>query len=615
MCGIAGWIDWEEDISSQAGVIETMIKRLSHRGPDAQGQWLSQHAALAHRRLIVIDPQGGAQPMIYRAGDHLYALTYNGELYNFRELRGELERRGHAFRTRSDTEVLLHAYVQWGEECLSHFNGIFAFGLWDQRQQHVLLARDHLGVKPLFYAQRGSALLFASEIKALLAHPSVEAEVDAEGLAEIFQVAPLHTPGFAVYKGVNEVRPGEQIVFTRARTRVSRYWSLRSAPHPDDLETTGERVRALLDDTVRRQLIADVPVVALLSGGLDSGGLTALAAKEFQRAHRQLHTYSIDFVESEKYFTSSAVQVSLDGPWAKRVSEHAGTQHHTIVVDSSELLENLLVPLYAQDMPTAFRQEGTSLYLLFKAMKQDATVALSGESADEVFGGYVWLFTEAGRRAETFPWVTLWDSESEGRRLSPWWSPEVSENIRPQEYLARRYREARAEVPALEGEDTFHAKLREIFYMNLTRWLPVLLDRKDRMSMAVGFEARVPFCDYRLVEYVWNIPWEMKTVDKSEKGILRRALAHVLPDDVRTRKKSPYPSTQHPQYRKGLGEWLLRIVNDANAPIRPFLNVPAARELATGKVVPNLPGSLATAPLEQLIQINAWLADYHIRIR
>ncbi len=613
MCGITGWIDWEEDVSGQGVVIETMIGRLSHRGPDAHDTWLSPRAALAHHRLKVIDPQRGGQPMTYQAGEYTYAITYNGEMYNFQELRRELEIRGHTFRTQSDTEVILHAYVEWGEECTSHFNGIFAIALWDESKQQLFMARDHLGVKPLFYAQRGSALLFASEIKALLAHPSVEAEVDAEGLAEIFQAGPMHTPGFAVYIGINELRPGEQIVFTRERKHVSRYWSLHSAPHTDDVETTAEHLRALLDDTVRRQLIADVPVVSMLSGGLDSSGLTALAAREFQRRHQQLHTYSVDFVESEKYFTSSAMQVSLDEPWVKRVSEHAGTQHHTIMVDSSELLENLLVPMYAHDMP-GFGQMETSIYLLFKAMKQDATVALSGKSSDEVFGGYVWFFNAEAREADTFPWLTLWSKQQAKGQLAPWWSSEVSEKIRPHEYLKRRYLEARAEVPVLEGEDAFHAKMREIFYMNQTRWLPLLLDRKDRMSMAVGFEVRVPFCDHRLVEYAWNIPWEMKTVGDSEKGILRRAFTDVLPDDVRNRKKSPYPSTQHPQYRRGVSKWLLQIVNDANAPLRPFLNVPAAQALATGGV-PNLPGSLAVTPMEQLIQINAWLQEYHIRIR
>jgi len=615
MCGIAGWIDWEEDVSGQAAIIKTMIGRLSHRGPDAHAIWLSPRAALGHHRLTVIDLVSGGQPMVHQAGEQTYVITYNGELYNFRELRGELETRGHTFHTNSDTEVLLHTYIEWGEECTRHLNGIFAFGIWDESKQQLFLARDHLGVKPLFYAQRGSALLFASEIKALLAHPQVEAEVDAEGLAHIFSIVPIPTsaPGFAVYSDMHEVRAGEQIVFTHERKRVSRYWSLRSVPHTDDLSTTTERIRALLDDTVRRQLIADVPIGAMLSGGIDSSSLVALAAREFQREQRPLHTYSVDFVDSEKYFVSSPVQVDLDGPWAKRVSEHVGTEHHTIMVESSELIENLLVPMYAHDLPNA-GQMNASVYLLFKAMRQDAKVALSGESADEVFGGYNWFFSEKARNANMFPWVLLFGMQLGEGRSYPWWSSEVHEKLRPQEYLLRRYQEAREEVPALPGEDAFHAKMRESFYITQTCLLPMLLDSEDRMSMATGLEVRVPFCDYRLVEYVWNIPWEMKTVDGIEKGLLRRALADLLPDEVCKRKKSPYPSSQHPQYQRELSEWLLQILNDSSAPIRPFLNIPVVRILAEGNL-PNLPGSFRISPMEQIIQINAWLQEYHIRIR
>jgi asparagine synthase (glutamine-hydrolysing) len=355
-------------------------------------------------------------------------------------------------------------------------------------------------------------------------------------------------------------------------------------------------------------MIADVPVVAMLSGGLDSSGLVALAAKDFRREHRPFHTYSVDFVESEKYFTSNSWHVSQDGPWVKRVSEYVGTEHHTIQVESSELIENLIVPMYAHDAPN-LGQLSASIYLLFKAMKQEATVALSGESADEVFGGYPWFFSEEVHNTNGFPWMMLI-----APFVFPWWSAEVDEKFQPMEYLARRYQEAREEVPGLAGEDAFHAKKREIFYMNQTRMLPLLLDRKDRMSMATGFEVRVPFCDYRLVEYVWNIPWEMKTVGGMEKGILRRALADILPEDVCMRKKNPYPTTQHPLYEQGVSEWLLQILNESNAPIRPFLNIPVARMLAEGNF-PGLPASFRVVPMEQIIHMNAWLQDYHVRLR
>jgi asparagine synthase (glutamine-hydrolysing) len=608
MCGIAGLIDWQKDLSSQGPIIEAIIGRLSHRGPDAHSIWVSSSAALAHHRLAVVDPEAGKQPMIHEEGDQTFVIVYNGELYNFRELRSELSIRGHFFHSNSDTEVLLHTYLEWGEECTQHLNGIFAFGVWDENKQQLFMARDHLGVKPLFYAERGTTLLFASEIKAILAHPDIHAEVDAEGLAKIFSGVPIHTPGSIVYSNIKEVRPGEQIVFTREGKRVTRYWSLSSAPHTDNLGTTTERIRALLNDIVKRQLITDLPLVAMLSGGLDSSGLVALAAREFQREHkRQLHTYSLDFVDSRKYFTSSPMQVSLDEPWVKRVSDYVGTRHHTITIGTADLLENLLTPTYAHDMPSFFGQMESSLYLHCKAMRREgATVAVSGEAADEIFGGYDWFFDEEARTADMFPWQMLF-----GNQNSPWWSSEVTEKIQPQEYLARRYQEALEEVPTLPGENAFDARMREIFYMNQTRFLPILLDRVDRMSMAVGLEVRLPFCDYRLLEYAWNIPWEMKTVGDMEKGILRRAFADVLPSDVSRRKKSPYPTSQHPEYQKGISRWLLQILNDANAPIRPFLNIPVAQALAVG-YLPDLPGSLRVSPMEQIIKINAWLQEYRV---
>ena len=603
-----GWIDWQEDLTRQEALVERLADTLCHRGPDAQGRWLSPRAALAHRRLIVIDPQSGGQPMVYQEGNRTFAITYNGEIYNFRELRRELEGYGHTFRTLSDTEVILHAYAQWGEACVQRLNGIFSFGLWDEQKQQLLLARDHLGVKPLFYARRGSAILFGSELKVLLAHPLVKAEVDAAGLAEILTFA--RVPGSGIYRDVHELRPGHLAICRKQGIHISRYWSLRSAPHTDDLPATAEYIRALLEDTVKRQLIADVPIVTLLSGGLDSSGLTAMAASEFKREGKELHTYSIDFVDSAQHFQSTPLHPSLDAPWVRRMSEHVGSQHHTIMVDTPALVESLLVPLYAHDFPTA-GQMTSSLYLLFHAMKQDATVALSGESADEVFGGYPWFHSEAALNGQTFPWTAAFLGRMDSG-LS-WLSPDLVRKVRPNEHIDQQYRQAIAEVPTLEGEDALEARRREMFYLNQTRFLPFLLERKDRMSMATGFEARVPICDYRLVEYVWNIPWAMKTVDGIEKGILRRAFAQVLPEDVRNRKKSAYPSAQNPAYIEAIRDWARHIVNDPNAAIAPLLDTQAARSLVENNTI-DIPGITLVPLYERIIHIDEWLRKYEVTL-
>ncbi|HEY4389607.1 MAG TPA: asparagine synthase (glutamine-hydrolyzing) [Ktedonobacteraceae bacterium] len=608
MCGIVGWIDWKYDLRYQEQTITCMADTLCHRGPDAQGQWVSPHALLAHRRLIVIDPQTGGQPMVYQAGDRTYAITYNGEIYNFRELRRELESHGHTFCTSSDTEVLLHAYVEWGTACVQHLNGIFAFGLWDEQKQQLLLARDHLGVKPLYYAERDGAILFGSELKVLLAHPLVKPEVDAHGLAEILTF--VRTPDSGIYRNVQELRPGHLLICREQTSRISRYWTLRSVPHTDDLDTTAEHIRMLLEDTVKHQLIADVPVVTLLSGGLDSSGLTALTAREFKREGKELHTYSIDFVDSGEHFHSTPLHPSLDAPWVKRMAEYVGSQHHTIMVDSSALVESLLVPLHVCDFPTA-GQMTSSLYLLFKAMKQDATVALSGESADEVFGGYPWFHNEAALNTHTFPWLPAFHGV--GPNPMAWLSADLVRKVRPDEYIEQQYRQTIIEVPRLEGESSLEARRREMFYLNQTHFLRFLLERKDRMSMATGFEARVPFCDYRLVEYVWNIPWSMKMVDDQEKGILRHAFAQVLPEDVRTRKKSAYPSAQHPAYNEATRQWALDILNDPNAAIQPLLNTQTARTLVESKNVGQR-GMVLVSLSERIIQLNEWLEKYQVTL-
>lgn len=606
MCGITGWVNWNKDLSNEHVILKKMANRIQHRGPDAEGFWFSPRAAFAHRRLIVIDPEGGAQPKTFHAGDYTYALTYNGEIYNFRELREQLRKCGHTFETHSDTEVLLHAYLEWKEDCVQHLNGIFAFALWDDQKQRLFLARDHLGVKPLFYTERNDSIIFGSEIKALLAHPSVPAEIDANGINEIFGLGLSRTPGCGVFKHIEEVRAGHSITFTRDKKVVTKYWNLESKVHTDSIEDTSSHILSILQDTVKRQLIADVPLVCMLSGGLDSSGITALAGKEFAAENKTLHTYSVDFVNSAKDFELTFARTSLDAPWVKRVSEHVGTSHHDIIVNAEELANHLFVPLRAKDLPSAGEME-TSLYLLFCEMKKDATVALSGESADEVFGGYPWFHQEELLYVDKFPWLTNW------KTTSPLLLHEVSNQCNLENYIDTRFQEAILEVPTLEGESKKSAKQRQMFYLFLTRFLPFLLDRKDRMSMAVGFEVRVPFCDYRLVEYLWNVPFNIKSIDNIEKGILRRALKPALPDDVRNRRKSAYPTSQDPHYLQTIRNLTLEMCSNKNSPIFSLINHSTLLAIADGsnKEINNFE---ARSAMEYMLQVNEWLKTYHIHI-
>lgn len=608
MCGIVGWVDWERDLTGEERVLGTMAGTLAHRGPDAGGVWTSPRAALGHRRLVVVDPAGGGQPMVRSREGKRYLITYNGELYNTPELRRELEARGYVFQGYSDTEALLLAFMEWRTGCLRKLNGIFAFGIWDESDQQLVLGRDRLGVKPLFYTQRDGALLFASEPKALLAHPAVPAEVDAEGLADVLMLGPARTPGLGPFRGMRELRAGHFLVHGRTGTRVSRYWGLRSEPHRDDPAATAARVRELLRDTVERQLVSDVPVCAFLSGGLDSSAVTALAARALDGP---LHTYSVDYDGNERHFHPTGFQPDADGPWAGRVAAALGTVHRRVTVDTPTLVEALTDSVRANDRP-GMADIDASLFLFCREVKREATVALSGEAADEVFGGYPWFWRDELRTRETFPWV------HRVRERAGLLSPAVRELIRPEAYIEQRYREALAEVPRLEGEDPEATRVRELFYLNLTRFMPTLLDRKDRMSMAAGLEVRVPYCDHRLVEYAWNVPWAVK-YDGREKGLLRRSLTGLLPEDVLGRRKSPYPKTHHPAYRAAVTRRLEGLLADPSSPLLPLIDRHRVAEVLRSGGEPFEPawfGQLMGGAqlFAYLIQIDVWLREYGVTI-
>lgn len=614
MCGITGWIDQDIQLPRDREILKNMTTTLTNRGPDAEGYWFSDRAALGHRRLTVVDPEGGAQPMVRKIGAQTFVIVYNGELYNTPELRRELEYCGYTFRGHSDTEVLLTSYIEWGAQCVEKFNGIFAFGIWHEAEKTFFMARDRMGVKPLFYAQRGSALIFGSELKALLAHPMVQPEVTTEGLAEIFALGPARTPGHGVFKAVNELRPGYTLLYQDNRIKLRRYWSLESKPHEDDLNTTVAKVRQLLGDSITRQLVADVPVCTCLSGGLDSSALSSFAARAYKKQGLGvLHTYSVDYVGNERYFKASRFQPNADAPWVQRMVDYLGSQHHAITIDTLELVDALKIAMLAKDLP-GMADVDSSLYLFCQAMKQGATVALSGECADEIFGGYPWYHREEDLNAGTFPW-----SQSMQER-SQLLSSELASAIKPEAYVARRYQETLAEVPKLPGENPLEARRREMFYLNQVWFMQTLLDRKDRMSMATGLEVRVPFCDHRIVEYVWNVPWSMKNYNHREKGLLRLALTDVLPEDVLERRKSPYPKTHNPAYLTAVRQLLQDVINEPSSPLLELIDTKLVRTLveAEGDSF-NRPwfGQLMTGPqlFAYLYQVNAWLEEYKVVIK
>ncbi|MFF9282511.1 asparagine synthase (glutamine-hydrolyzing) [Streptomyces griseosporeus] len=606
MCGVTGWLDWETDLRTRGEVVEAMAETLACRGPDASGTWLSRHAAFGHRRLSVIDLEGGAQPLKARET----VLTYNGELYNHVDLRRELTGLGHTFRTRSDTEVVLRAHLEWGADAPRRFNGIFAYALWDGRAQELLLVRDHLGIKPLYWHAHATGVLFGSEPKAVLAHPAFRAELDAEGIAELFALPAAPTAGHGLFRGLREVRPGHLVRVRRSVTRESRYWELVSRPHTDDAETTRRTVRELLGDAVERQLMSDVPLCTLLSGGVDSSAITALAAQARERAGQsKVSSFSVDFPGSADR-APDAWRTGADAPFVRAAAEHIGTLHTSVVIPDDDLLQARQAVLRARDRP-GWGEMDASLHLLFREVRRRSTVALSGEAADEVFGGYPYFHDPAARAADTFPWL-------HGRTTpAALLRPEVRAEVRPEEYTAEQYRASLAGTPALPGEPGADRRVRELFHLALTRWLPPLLERVDRVSMSVGLEVRVPFCDHRLVEYAWNVPWALKAPDGRPKGLLRDAVRDLLPAEVADRPKSGYPSTPAVRYTQVLTDRAHDLLADPAAPVFDLVDRDLVRRaLAEGRTLP----SPRTAPnpvggLDHLVQVDEWLRAYRVGLR
>ncbi|MFB9833165.1 asparagine synthase (glutamine-hydrolyzing) [Actinoallomurus acaciae] len=595
MCGITGWVDYGRDLTTERSTALNMTRTMRLRGPDDEGLWIEPHVALGHRRLAVIDVEGGVQPM----SEGPATLVYSGEAYNFRELRRELEGHGHRFRTRSDTEVVLQAYLRWGPALVDRLNGMFALAIWDRRTEELLLARDRLGIKPLYYALTPHGVLFGSEPKAILANPMFTARVEDEGLFELMTMA--KTPGHAIFAGMREVEPGHTVRVGREGATDHVYWSLRAREHTDDIPATVRHVRELLDDIVERQLISDVPLCTLLSGGLDSSALTALADQAL--GADSVRSFAVDFVEETVGFTPDELRETADTPYVHDVAKHVGSQHTDVVLDTGQLVspEVLDSVLRARDLP-GFGDMDTSLYLLFGEIRRHSTVALSGESADEVFGGYRWFHDSSVVAADTFPWATT--AFTNGLELL-----DRDFDARAEAYQHRRYREALSEVPHVPGTSAHERRMREICYLHLTRWVRTLLDRKDRLSMAVGLEVRVPYCDHRLVDYVFNTPWSYKTYDGREKSLLRGAVADALPESVVRRVKSPYPSTQNVSYERAIRDRLGELATDPAAPIQPYLDKAAVRT-ALRRPVGTASLQRDRIGLERVIALNDWLAAY-----
>lgn len=613
MCGIVGWINTNSNISDNIGIMEKMTDKLVRRGPDNSDYYKSDNVLFGHRRLIIVDPEGGAQPMIRYKGERKYIIVYNGELYNTDEVREKLKLNGYKFESYSDTEVLINSYIEWGSDCVHHINGIYAFGVWDQTNKSLFLARDPLGVKPLFYSFKNNNFLFASQIKALLAHPLVEPIIDQEGIMEILGLGPARSLGNGVFDDINEIPPAHHLLYKDGVCKITEYWKLEAIQNNESFEQTKETTKNLLIDAVERQLVSDVPLCTFLSGGLDSSAISVISANYYNKHGRgKLDTFSIDYKDNDKYFKSNLFQPTSDQVFAEKMSEYIGSNHHTVILDNFKLMEALTDAVRANDLP-GMADIDSSLLLFCKEIKKNSTVALSGECADEIFGGYPWFTRSEDINANTFPWSK---STKERKNI-------LSKNLYNlplEEYVSQRYSDTIKQVPKLKGESKEESRMRELFYLNIKWFMMTLLNRKDRMSMWNSLEVRVPFADYRLVEYCFNIPNEYKFYKGREKGLLREALRGILPEEIIERKKSPYPKTHHIDYTNAVQNLATKILDNKNAPIFELIERNNIKEIVdTGGKSFKVPwyGQLMTGPqlIAYFIQINTWLEEYNVTIK
>ncbi|MDF2699429.1 MAG: hypothetical protein K0Q49_985 [Haloplasmataceae bacterium] len=612
MCGILGWINLESDLKSNRGIISEMLKTLARRGPDENGIEVYDHALLGHRRLTVVDPAGGKQPMSKLIGDHKYTIVYNGELYNTEDVRNLLLAKGYTFNAYSDTEVLLIAFIEWKEKCLEYINGIYSFAVWNEKENYLFMARDPLGVKPLFYGVKNNSLLFASEIKALLKHPFIEPVVNEEGLLEIFALGPARSLGSGIFKDIKEVPPGHFLKYTKENIKLVEYWTLKAMEHEEDLDTTIEHTRELLIDAIERQLVGDVPICTFLSGGLDSSAISTIAANYFQKQNRGiLDTYSIEYIDNNKFFEKSLFQPDSDEVWVDVMSNFIGSNHKRIVLHNHDLVNALDDAVFANDLP-GMADIDSSLYLFCKEVRKNHTVALSGECADEIFGGYPWYTNKDSYNLNTFPWA----ESLEARKTL---IGGLVKDLPLEEYVQEKHLDSIRRVPKLPGESNEDAKMREMYYLNIKWFMITLLNRKDRMSMSNSLEVRVPFADYRIVEYAYNIPRAIKLLNGREKGILRKALTGILPEEVIYRKKSPYPKTHHPIYTEAVQMKMREILNDNTSPILSLIDKENVKLFVDSKgesIKKPWYGQLMAGPqvIAYLIQINTWLKTYQVKL-
>ena len=596
MSGIGGIVGYGASAIAASQVCDGMFEALKGRGADVHGTYISEEACLIHSRYASLEE--GKQPVRVAIGSKAYVLVFDRELYNADELRKELGDMGYRFQDPGDAAIVLHGYMAWGVSCVEHFNGVFAFALWDGQQ--LFMARDRLGLRPLFYATGSHGLVFASTIKTILAHPQIRAVLSMEGAAEIILLGPGKTPGSGVFKGIHELEPGKYATYSTGKITTTTYWQLKARPHEDSFAETTANIRAILSDAIKRQSPKKTRSAILLSGGLDSSAVAALS--------KSRESFSVDYVGNDKHFTASDLQPEDDGEYIKRMVNFLGLKHRRVLLGSDELTDTLAEAANVRGWP-GMADIDASLLLFLRKVREQVPIALSGEGADEIFGGYPWYQNDDDLFAKTFPW-------SQGVAFrEKFLTPELARAINsPKEYVNSRFQKAIDTAETLYDDDPRESRLRQMFMLNLYWFLQTLASRNDSMAAAAGLAVRAPFLDYRLVEYLYNVPWDFKNHKDREKGLLRESLKGLMPESVLWRKKSPFPKTHNPAYLNRVKDMLNNIGH--NAPIFSLVSRRSLGALLEEEPTSNWYGQLMAYPqtIAYFLQVNSWMKDFAVTI-
>ncbi len=560
MCGIAGIVASHALRPDDRHRVVRMRDVLAHRGPDGAGVFVDDVAAIGHRRLSIVDLAGGAQPLGNEDGT--IQVVFNGEIYNHADLRPGLEAAGHRYHTRSDTETIVHAYEQWGDDCVQRFRGMFAFAIWDAPKRRLLLARDRLGVKPLYWAWAGDRLLFASEIKAIFESGLIDARANESVLPEL--LATRATAGEAtLFRGVHKLMPGHVLTFVDGQLRQRRYWDVPAAPEPTGTRTRGEDAeafRALLDESVRLRLMSDVPLGVFLSGGIDSSAIAGLMARRVGR----LQTFSVAFED----------RACNELEYAREVAHAIGAENHEVIVSESDFFDALPRLIWHEDEPIA-HPSSVPLYFVSALARRHVKVVLTGEGSDELLAGYgkypraLLNWRLGGLYAAAVPaalrrGLAGWTEHLPGRLgryaqrsfLAVEHAPDMAffdnfaavnlarqrQLLSPRlQHLVRRERAYGEVMACFDRPSPTRPLLDRLLYADLKTYLVELLMKQDQMSMAASIESRVPFLDHHLVEFAWRLPPDRKLSGFTTKRILRDAIADVVPPSILTRPKAGFP--------------------------------------------------------------------------